>query len=279
MVRMNKSPFADVKMGPPDGILGLNVAFNADKFEKKVNLGVGAYRDDNGKPMVLKCVQEAGKRVLALNNHEYAPIQGVDAFVSAAQKLILGNESKLLSANRLASVQSLSGTGSLSLGALFLKRFFSKKIVYMPDPTWGNHTPVFKDANFEVRSYSYYNAATCGLKIDGLLKDLSEAEQGSVVLLHACAHNPTGVDPTQEQWKKIAEACRARKLLPWFDIAYQGFASGDPEADAWASRRATQTPMPPRCVCSTTAPPTPSFSPSPLPRTSGSMGSVWVCSP
>jgi len=226
------SPFASVKLGPPDAILGLTVAFNNDTFAKKVNLGVGAYRDDNGKPVVLNCVKEAEKRVLALNNHEYAPIQGVDSFVSAAQKLILGNNSSLLKDKRAASVQAISGTGSLRVGAEFLKRFFPKKIIYMPNPTWGNHTPVFKDCDFDVRQYTYYNPSTCGLNIEALLGDLAKAEEGSVVLLHACAHNPTGVDPTAAQWTQIKDVVRGRNLYPFIDCAYQGFATGDPLQDA-----------------------------------------------
>eukprot|EP00759_Apiculatamorpha_spiralis_P024162 PhF_6_TR27839/c1_g1_i1/m.40623/K14455/GOT2; aspartate aminotransferase, mitochondrial len=230
------SPFAQVPMGPPDAILGLSVDFNNDTHPNKVNLGVGAYRDDNGKPVVLKCVQEAEKRVLALNNHEYAPIQGIDSYIKEAQKLALGSKSSLLAAKRAASIQCLSGTGSLRVGAEFLKRFYPKKIVYQPNPTWGNHVPVFKDCGFEVRQYTYYNPSTCGLNEDRLLDDLSKAEEGSVVLLHACAHNPTGVDPTVEQWQKIKEIVRKRNLYPFLDTAYQGFATGDPEADAAAVR-------------------------------------------
>jgi len=231
------SKLAGVQMGPADPILGLSVAFQKDDFKEKVNLGVGAYRDDAGKPFVLKCVRTAEERVGSQFNHEYAGITGLPGFVSGAQTLLLGDNSPALKENRVSSSQCISGTGALRVAAEFLSRhypFSGEKAVYVPKPTWGNHHPIFKDAGYKVHEYTYYNADNCGLNLEGMLKGLREAPNGSIIMLHACAHNPTGVDPTEEEWKQIAAVVKEKNHYPFFDAAYQGFASGSPEKDAFA---------------------------------------------
>ncbi|KAJ9470328.1 Aspartate aminotransferase [Diplonema papillatum] len=231
-VRMS-ARFGNVQMGPPDPILGLTVAFKADTFDKKVNLGVGAYRDDNGKPFVLECVREAEKRVCGNYDHEYAGITGVPEFLPLSQKLLFGSELD----GRICSAQAISGTGALRVAGDFLNRFWAgAKEIYVPSPTWGNHNPIFKDAGLAVKTYKYYKPETCGLNFDGMLADIKAMPKGSIVLLHACAHNPTGVDPTPEEWKKICDAVIEGGHFPFFDSAYQGFATGNIEQDAFAVR-------------------------------------------
>lgn len=232
---------AAVPMGPPDGILGLVEAFNKDDFPKKVNLSVGAYRDDQGKPWVLPSVRKAEARVIeASMNKEYAPIVGVDAFVSSARAFALGKDSPALAQGRVASVQSLSGTGACRVIGDFYNKFLGTGApFYLPAPSWGNHANIFKASGLDVRSYRYWDAATNGLDLDGMIADLLAAPDGSAVLLHACAHNPTGVDPTPEQWEQVCAALKPRigkGLHVFFDSAYQGFASGDAERDAFAIR-------------------------------------------
>lgn len=225
-------------MGPPDPILGVNVKFAADPAPLKLNLGVGAYRDDAGKPFILPCVREAEKRVYeAKGNHEYAGISGIPEFNTVAQNLVFGAGSSVIKSGQVVTAQSLSGTGALRIGTDFLRRFMPEnKTVYLPNPTWGNHIPIAKDAGFEVASYRYYDASTIGLDEQGLLQDVDAAPAGSIFLFHVCAHNPTGVDPTQEQWKKISAVCKKKGHFVFFDMAYQGFASGDPERDVWPVR-------------------------------------------
>lgn len=235
----NTSKLAAVQMGPPDPILGLSVAYQKDTFKDKVNLGVGAYRCDGGKPFVLKCVRTAEERVGSDFDHEYAGITGVPGFVSSAQKLLLGEDSPALKENRVCSSQCISGTGALRVAAEFLSRHYpfpAGKDIMVPKPTWGNHFPIFKDAGIQVNEYAYYNKDNCGLDLDGMLKHLKAVPNGSIILLHACAHNPTGVDPTEEQWKQISAVIKEKNHYPFFDTAYQGFASGSPEKDAFAVR-------------------------------------------
>ena len=225
-------------MGPEDPILGVTVACNNDPNPKKVNLGVGAYRCDNGKPWVLPSVRAAEAALLDKKlNHEYLPIVGHADFVKCAMELAYGKESQLLEDKRIAAVQALSGTGALRVAGEFIKRFAGDRTVYMPNPTWGNHIPIFKDAGLKVAQYAYYDPKTCGLDFDAMIASIKEIPHGEVILLHACAHNPTGVDPTPEQWKKISEAVKERELLVMFDSAYQGFASGDTEYDIQSVRQ------------------------------------------
>jgi len=236
---MTRHAWTEVAMGPPDGILGLVEAFQKDDFPKKVNLSVGAYRSDEGKPWVLPSVKKAEERVLAASmDKEYAPIHGVNDFVETARAFALGKASPALAEGRVASVQSLSGTGACRVIGEFYRKFLPPgAAIYMPDPTWGNHANIFRSAGLDVRSYRYLDRQTNGLDLDGMIADLSEAPEGSAVLLHACAHNPTGVDPTTDDWKRLCTALKARPGLSlFFDSAYQGFASGDAEADAFSIR-------------------------------------------
>ncbi|KAI0466052.1 pyridoxal phosphate-dependent transferase [Xylaria cf. heliscus] len=226
------STWANVPQGPP-AILGITEAFKADSFEKKINLGVGAYRDDKGKPYVLPSVREAEQRVIAAKlNKEYAGITGVPEFANAAGVLAYGQTHE-----RLAITQSISGTGALRIGAAFLARFYpGDKTIYIPNPSWANHKAVFNDAGLKVQQYSYYDKNTIGLDFTGMLADIKAAPKGSIFLFHACAHNPTGVDPTQEQWREISQAVKDQGHFAFFDMAYQGFASGSTDNDAFAVR-------------------------------------------
>jgi len=225
-------------MGPEDPILGVTVAFNKDTDPKKINLGVGAYRDDNGKPFILESVREAEKRIFEKNmDHEYLPIAGNAQFNKLVQELQLGTDSQAIKDKRVVTVQCLSGTGALRVGGDFMERFINlpgdnKKTIYVPDPTWGNHIPIYGDAGFGVKTYKYYDPATCGLNFTGLINDLKNAPNQSLFLFHACAHNPTGVDPDLKQWSEISNLCKEKGHFVFFDLAYQGFASGNPEQDA-----------------------------------------------
>lgn len=226
-----------VEQGPPDGILGLVEAFNNDPAPRKVSLVAGAYRNNQGKPWVLPSVAEAERRVVEGGmNKEYAGIDGNLSMVKKARQFALGADSPALKDNRVASVQALSGTGSLRVMGEFYAKFLSQKVIYMSSPSWGNHGAIFKAAGLEVRQYRYWNQETLGFDFDGMLEDLAAAPEGCAVLLHACAHNPTGVDPTPEQWRKISSALKGRDLSLFFDSAYQGFASGDAEHDAYSQR-------------------------------------------
>ncbi|NP_956283.1 glutamic-oxaloacetic transaminase 2b, mitochondrial [Danio rerio] len=230
--------WTEVQMGPPDPILGVTEAFKRDTNSKKMNLGVGAYRDDNGKPYVLNCVRKAESLIASKAlDKEYLGIVGLGDFNKACAELALGQDSDVLKSKRSITVQTISGTGSLRVGANFLSRFHTvARDVYLPKPSWGNHTPIFRDAGMQLKAYRYYDPATCGFDFTGALDDISKIPQNSVILLHACAHNPTGVDPRPEQWKELSAVIKERKLLPFFDMAYQGFASGDIDRDAWAVR-------------------------------------------
>jgi len=232
--------WSHVPQGPPDPILGLTSAFNNDTAAVKVSLGVGAYRDDAGKPYVLQSVRKAERKLLDKNvNMEYCGIDGVPKFVKLAQELTFGADHPLVKNNLLASTQTISGTGALRVACEYLKRFLpadSAKKVYIPTPSWANHKPICKDAGLEVADYRYYQAKNNGLNFDGLLEDIKNAPDRSVFMFHACAHNPTGVDPTMDQWKAISKACKEKKHIIFFDSAYQGFASGDPTRDSQSYR-------------------------------------------
>ncbi|KAJ1983554.1 Aspartate aminotransferase, cytoplasmic [Dimargaris verticillata] len=232
------SNFTEVPLAPPDAILNLSTLYKADTFVRKVDLGVGAYRDNNGKPWVLPVVRKAETIVFeAQPEHEYLPIGGNKSFTEAASKLLLGSDSRALQDNRVVSFQTISGTGANFLGATFLHRFYPKGTkVLLSNPTWANHKNIFTSAGFEIQDYCYYNPKTLGLDLDGMLTSLRNAPSRSIVVLHACAHNPTGVDPTPEQWKEIANVMQEKNHFPFFDCAYQGFASGDLDRDAFAIR-------------------------------------------
>ncbi|OMO87981.1 Aspartate/other aminotransferase [Corchorus capsularis] len=228
------SVFASIVQAPEDPILGVTVAYNKDPSPNKLNLGVGAYRTEEGKPLVLNVVRKAEQ--LLVNDlsrvKEYLPILGLAEFNKLSAKLILGDDSPAIQENRVATAQCLSGTGSLRVGAEFLAKHYHERTIYIPLPTWGNHPKVFTMAGLSVKTYRYYDPATRGLDFQGLLEDLGAAPAGAIVLLHACAHNPTGVDPTVEQWEQIRQLMRSKGLLSFFDSAYQGFASGSLDTDA-----------------------------------------------
>ncbi|KAF7304800.1 Aspartate aminotransferase [Mycena kentingensis (nom. inval.)] len=231
-----------VPLAPPDSIFQLTAAYKEDKFDKKVNLGVGAYRDDNNKPWVLPVVKEATRILLNDESldHEYLPITGLPEFTTAAAKLILGPDSPALADGRVSSVQTISGTGANHLGALFLSRFYQwsteEKQVLLSNPTWANHQAIFKNVGIAPVDYPYYDPKTIGLDFEGFVGSLKNAPDRSVFLIHGCAHNPTGVDPTKEQWTVIADVMLAKKHFAFLDCAYQGFASGSLDNDAWAVR-------------------------------------------
>lgn len=184
--------WAHVEMGPPDPILGVTEAFKRDTNSKKMNLGVGAYRDDNGKPYVLPSIRKAEAQIAAKNlDKEYLPIGGLAEFCKASAELALGENSEVLKSGRYVTVQSISGTGALRIGASLLQRFFKfSRDVFLPKPTWGNHTPIFRDAGMQLQGYRYYDPKTCGFDFTGAMEDISKMPQQSVLLLHACAHNP-----------------------------------------------------------------------------------------
>ena len=231
----------EIEQGPPDAILGIAANFRASTAENKVNVAVGAYRTNEGVPWVLPSVREAEQRILAAGkNKEYAPIEGLGDFVGHAMEFAYGKDCAALKEGRIAAVQTLSGTGACRIAGEFYSRFLPRGTateVYLPDPTWGNHVPIMGNAGLQVKRYRYLNRKTNGLDIDGLLADVEAAPDGSVFLLHACAHNPTGVDPSDAQWGAISKAILAKGHHVLMDCAYQGFASGDAEADASAIRR------------------------------------------
>ncbi|MCJ1227580.1 Aspartate aminotransferase, cytoplasmic [Toensbergia leucococca] len=230
-----------VPQAPEDPLFGLMAAYRRDDSEKKVDLGIGAYRDDNAKPWVLPVVKKA-EEILRKDptlNHEYLPIAGLVDFTSAAQKVILGSSSPAIKEKRVTSLQTISGTGAVHLGALFLSKFYPRspnQAVYFSSPTWANHNQIFTNVQLPIKTYPYFSAETKMLDFAGMRSSIESAPEGSILLLHACAHNPTGVDLTREQWIELSKIIRAKKHFPFFDCAYQGFASGDLENDAWAVR-------------------------------------------
>ncbi|KAF9586491.1 aspartate transaminase aat1 [Lunasporangiospora selenospora] len=236
------STWSNVPMGPPDAILGVSEAFKKDTDARKMNLGVGAYRDDAGKPFVLSCVRKAESKIMAdLLDKEYAGITGVPEFTKGAAILAYGADSAPLKEGRIAITQTISGTGALRVGGEFLARWFpTSKKIFVPTPTWGNHIPIFKDSGLEVNHYTYFDKKTNGLDFEGMVKDIKNAPKGSIILMHACAHNPTGVDPSQAQWDELSKVVKEAGHFAFFDMAYQGFASGSTDKDAYAVRKFVQ---------------------------------------
>jgi aromatic-amino-acid transaminase len=227
------SLFNAVEMAPRDPILGLNEQFNADPNPKKVNLGVGVYYDDNGKLPLLECVKKAEQQLTeAAKPRGYLPIDGIAAYDAAVKALVFGADSEPVKSGRVATVQALGGTGGLKVGADFLKKLNPGAKVLISDPSWENHRALFSQAGFVVEAYPYYNAARRGLDFDGMLTALGTAEAGTVVVLHACCHNPTGYDLTPAQWDQVVAAVQRRKLVPFLDMAYQGFGAGIAEDGA-----------------------------------------------
>lgn len=221
------SPFSSVDLAPRDPILGVNEAFAADTRTSKVNLGVGVYYNDEGKIPLLEAVKEAERlRLEAAQPRGYLPIEGLAAYDTAVQSMLFGTQAALLSSGRLVTAQALGGTGALKIGADFLARFNAGAKVLISDPSWENHRALFESAGFKVATYPYYDAATHGVRFEAMLGTLREAPAGTVVVLHACCHNPTGVDLTEAQWREVVAVVRERRLLPFLDIAYQGFGDG-----------------------------------------------------
>ena len=227
-----------VAKAKPDPIFALAARYQADPHPKKTDLGIGAYRSNEGKPWVLPVVHEVEK--LMANDptltHEYSPLAGNKDFYEAGARLIFGND---IDVKKVGSIQTLSGTGANHMGALLLRHYtpFGKgaKTIWVPTPTWGNHYQIFQTVGFEVKAYPYWDGENKKLDFEGLLDTLkNKTADGDTIVLHACAHNPTGMDPTKEQWEQIAEVFKQKELFAFFDSAYQGFASGDVDRDAWA---------------------------------------------
>ncbi|MER2103009.1 amino acid aminotransferase [Pseudomonas atacamensis] len=230
------SLFSAVEMAPRDPILGLNEAFNADTRTTKVNLGVGVYCNEEGRIPLLRAVIEAETiRVAQHASRGYLPIDGIAAYDQAVQKLLFGNDSPLISAGRVITTQAVGGTGALKIGADFLKQLLPNAVVAISDPSWENHRALFETAGFPVQNYRYYDAATHDVNRAGMLDDLNALPNGSIVVMHACCHNPTGVDLTPADWNKVLEVVKAKGHVPFLDMAYQGFGDGIDE-DAAAVR-------------------------------------------
>ena len=233
-----------IEMAPRDPILGVTEAFNNDPNPRKVNLGVGVYTDDAGKVPLLECVRRA-ERIITERGapHVYLPIEGIAAYDRAVQKLLFGVDSELLGAGRVVTVQALGGTGGLRIGADFLRLFAPGAQVWISDPSWENHRALFEGAGFQVNIYPYYDATTRALDFASMIAALERVPAGAIVVLHACCHNPTGVDPSAAQWSRILEVVRARGQVPFLDLAYQGFGESV-DADGSLVRRFAQTPGP-----------------------------------
>ncbi len=231
---MTASVFAAVQMAPRDPILGVTETFNADTNPSKVNLGVGVYTDDTGKVPLLDCVRRAEQQLVASAlPRSYLPIDGLPAYDRAVQALVLGADSPAIAQKRAVTVQALGGTGGLKVGADFLRRIAPEAQVWISDPSWENHRALFENAGFTVNTYPYYHAATHGLDFDAMLAALEGMPAGSIVVLHACCHNPTGVDLSPSQWNTVIATVARRSLIPFLDLAYQGFGDGiDPDASA-----------------------------------------------
>ncbi|TVT79099.1 amino acid aminotransferase [Pseudomonas sp. H3(2019)] len=230
------SLFSAVEMAPRDPILGLNEAFNADARTNKVNLGVGVYCNEEGQIPLLRAVVEAETiRAAQHASRGYLPIDGIAAYDQAVQKLLFGKDSSLLAAGRVVTTQSVGGTGALKIGADFLKQLLPNAVVAISDPSWENHRALFETAGFPVQNYRYYDAATHDVNRAGLLEDLNALPAGSIVVLHACCHNPTGVDLSPADWNNVLDVIKAKNHVPFLDMAYQGFGDGIDE-DAAAVR-------------------------------------------
>jgi len=230
------SPLAAVDMAPKDPILGVTETYVADRNPKKVNLGVGVYTDDDGKVPLLECVREAEDiRVGSGAPKSYLPIDGLAAYDNAVRDLVFSSACKALTENRIVTIQALGGTGGLKIGADFLRQISPGATVWISAPSWENHRALFEGAGFPVKEYPYYDARTHGLDFAGMLGALNKLPAGAIAVLHSCCHNPTGVDLTQDQWRQVLAAVQSRGIVPFLDLAYQGFADGA-DADACAPR-------------------------------------------
>jgi aromatic-amino-acid transaminase len=240
----NPTVFSAIEMAPRDPILGITEAFNADTNPNKINLGVGVYYDDNGKVPLLACVQKAENILIQQPTpRTYLPIEGLAAYDKAVQELVFGADNAVIQERRAITAQAVGGTGALKLGADFLKRFAPDSEVYISDPSWENHRALFEGAGFKVNNYAYYDAATHGVNFPAFLAALKAMPKGAIVVLHACCHNPTGADLTQDQWGQVIDAVVTNGLVPFLDMAYQGFGAGIAE-DGAVVRRFTETGVP-----------------------------------
>ncbi len=230
------SVFANVELAPRDPILGLTEAFNADARPGKVNLGVGVYYNDEGRVPLLECVRTAEQeRIKSPSPRAYLPIEGLAAYAAEVQRLLFGAGAEASTSGRCVTAEALGGTGALKIGADLLKRLSPGAQVLISEPSWENHRALFEAAGFEVKAYPYYDPATHGLNFARMLDALAQARPGTIVVLHACCHNPTGVDPDAGQWRQIIECLKERALVPFLDIAYQGFGE-NLDADGAAVR-------------------------------------------
>ncbi len=245
--------FKDVPLLPPDSIIDLNRQIKADANPRKVDLGIGAYRDSAGKPYILSVVKAAEARAVAdpAYNHEYIPIEGYAPFRQGSQQVLFGAAHPVVAEGRVATVQALSGTGALRIGFEFLRRHVAAPVVYLPNQTWGNHRQLVQDSGIEdIRTYRYYDAATLSLDFAGLMEDLTAAPGGAIVLLHTSGHNPVGFDPSHEDWQRLAALCKEKGLLVFMDNAYQGYTSGSLEDDAFSVRLFASLGIDLFCACS-----------------------------
>jgi aromatic-amino-acid transaminase len=238
------SLLSGIEMAPRDPILGLTEAFNADRNPKKVNLGVGVYYDDDGKVPLLECVRRAEALLVEqATPRNYLPIDGLPAYDREVRELVFGAECAALKEGRIVTVQALGGTGGLKIGADLLRRIAPKAEVWISDPSWENHRALFENAGFAVHGYPYYQPRTHGLDFTGMIASLRAMPAGSIAVLHACCHNPTGVDLEPGQWTEVMSTVTARGLIPFLDFAYQGFGDGL-DADAAAVRRFAEAGIP-----------------------------------
>jgi len=229
--------FTSVSMAPRDPILGLNEEFASSQHPNKVNLGVGVYFDDNGKLPLLQCVQEAEKKLMSTPSARgYLPIDGIVAYDNAVKSLVFGANSQAVQSARVATVQGLGGTGGLKIGADFLKKLLPHAKVLISDPSWENHRALFTQAGFEVDTYGYYDANQRGIDFGAMIHSLEQAAPATIVVLHACCHNPTGYDITSEQWGKVIDTIKSKNLTAFLDMAYQGFGQGIEEDGAIVGR-------------------------------------------
>ena len=219
-----------------DAVFQLVNEYNNNKNLNKVNLCIGAYKTDNNEPYILSCVQKA-KNILLNNNHEYSSISGNQNFINLSIKFIFGQD---INMNNIIGVQTVSGTGACSLACNFLKKIGYDKKIYVSNPTWGNHIPIIRNSNLQYEIYRYYNKDTASIDLHGMLLDIKKADDESVILLHACAHNPSGIEPNQNEWNEILQVIKEKNHTVFFDNAYQGFASGDYNIDAYAIRLFTE---------------------------------------
>ena len=241
---MQSSPFSHIELAPPDPIIGLTEAFNKDTSPKKVNLGVGVYQDSAGTVPIMNVVRQAEARWLEQENTKnYLPIDGLAAYNREVQVLLFGADSQIIAEGRAVTVQALGGTGALKIGADFIRRFLPDSEVWISMPSWENHRMLFESAGFKVNQYPYFDPETHGLDFSGMTESLKKLPAGSVVVIHACCHNPSGVDLSKEQWKIVVDLCQAGGLIPFLDFAYQGFGGGLDE-DAFPIRIISESGIP-----------------------------------